>query len=38
MANDKTKTNARDGSRLAGDEPYEVEYFAQEHGLSEHQA
>lgn len=38
MSDDKIKTDARDRSRVAGDEPYEVEYFAQKHGLSEHQA
>lgn len=37
MADDKTKTDARNRSKVAG-EPYEVKYFAQKHGLSEHQA
>lgn len=38
MPDDKTKTDARDRSKVAADEPYEVEYFAEKHGLSEHQA
>lgn len=38
MADDKTKQDGRDRSRVSGSEAYEVEYFAQEHGLSEHQA
>ncbi|MGE4404306.1 DUF3606 domain-containing protein [Pseudomonas sp.] len=38
MADDKTKQDGRDRSRVAGDEPYEVEYFAQKHGLNAQQA
>ena len=38
MADDKSKTYGRDRSRVSGSEPYEVEYFAQEHGLSAQQA
>lgn len=38
MADDKTKTDGRDRSRVSGSEPYEVEYFAQKHGLSAEQA
>jgi hypothetical protein len=38
MADDKSKTDGRDRSRVSGSEPYEVEYFAQKHGLSAQQA
>jgi hypothetical protein len=38
MADDKTKQGQQDRSRVAGDEPYEVEYFAAKHGLSQAQA
>ena len=38
MADDKTKQGQQDRSRVAGDEPYEVEYFADKHGLSQAQA
>lgn len=38
MADDKTKQGEQDRSRVAGDEPYEVEYFASKHGLSQDQA
>ncbi|VWX49891.1 DUF3606 domain-containing protein [Novosphingobium sp. 9U] len=38
MVDDKTKPDGRDRSRVAADEPYEVEYFASKHGLSQHQA
>jgi hypothetical protein len=38
MSDDKTKTNNRDRSRVAGGEPYEVEYFANKHGISMEQA
>ncbi|MEH6721305.1 MAG: DUF3606 domain-containing protein [Aurantimonas endophytica] len=34
MADDKTKTDGRDRSKVSGSEPYEVSYFAQKHGLS----
>lgn len=38
MADDKSKTDNRDRSRVAGGEPYEVEYFAGKHGISMEQA
>jgi len=34
MSDDKTEQGAQDRSRVAGDEPYEVEYFASKHGLT----
>lgn len=38
MADDRTKTDGRDRSRVSGSEPYEIEYFAKKHGLSAEQA
>lgn len=38
MSDDKTKQGQQDRSRVAGDEPYEVAYFASKHGLSQEQA
>ena len=38
MADDKTKMDKRDRSRVAGDENYEVQFFAQEAGISLEQA
>jgi hypothetical protein len=38
MADDKTKTGASDRRQVAADEPYEVEYFARKHGISQLQA
>jgi hypothetical protein len=38
MSDDKTKQGQQDRSRVAGDEPYEVEYFASRHGLTQAQA
>jgi hypothetical protein len=38
MADDKTKQGGQDRNRVAGNEPYEVEYFASKHGLSQAQA
>jgi hypothetical protein len=38
MADDKSKTDGRDRSRVSGSEQYEVEYFAEKHGLSAEQA
>ncbi len=38
MADDKAKQGQQDRSRVAGDEAYEVEYFASKHGLSQEQA
>jgi hypothetical protein len=34
MADDKTKVGNQDRSRVAGGEGYEVEYFAQKHGIT----
>lgn len=38
MADDPTKQDNRDRSRVAGDEDYEVRYFAEEHGITIEQA
>lgn len=38
MSDDKSKQGQQDRSRVAGDEPYEVEYFASRHGLSQAEA
>lgn len=38
MADNKDKQDGRDRSRVAGDEPYEVEYFAQKTGITMAQA
>ncbi|MCP8938507.1 DUF3606 domain-containing protein [Alsobacter sp. SYSU M60028] len=38
MADDKSKRGARDRATVAGDEPYEVGYFARKHGISRDQA
>ena len=38
MADDKSKQGMRDRSRVAGDEDYEIRYFAQEAGISIEQA
>ena len=38
MSDDKTKQDGRDRSRVAGNEEYEVRYFAERHGLSQQQA
>jgi len=38
MADDKTKTDYRDRSRVAGEEDYEVRDFADEAGISVEQA
>jgi hypothetical protein len=38
MADDKTKTGKPDRSRVAGDEGYEVGYFARKHGITTEQA
>ena len=38
MADDKSKTDGRDRSRVSESEPYGIEYFAQKHGLSAQQA
>ena len=38
MADDKTKQDGRDRSGVAGEEPYEVAYLAQKHGISREKA
>jgi glycerol-3-phosphate dehydrogenase len=38
MADDKSKKNKRDRSRVAGGEDYEVQYLAEQTGLSADQA
>ena len=34
MADNKSSQDGRDRSRVAGDQPYEVQYFAEKHGIS----
>ncbi|MDP1598526.1 DUF3606 domain-containing protein [Phenylobacterium sp.] len=34
MADDKNNRGEPDRSRVSGEEPYEVKYFAEKHGLS----
>ena len=38
MADNKTKRDGRDRSQVAGNEGYEVSYFARKHGISAQQA
>jgi len=38
MADDKTQTDVRDRRRVASLQDYEVQFFAQEHGISIEQA
>ena len=38
MTDDKSNRGARDRSRVAGGETYEVDYFARKHGISREQA
>jgi hypothetical protein len=38
MADDKTKVGGADRRTVAGEEAYEVEYFAGKHGLTAEQA
>jgi hypothetical protein len=38
MSDDKSNHGAGDRSRVAGGEAYEVEYFAQKHGITPEQA
>jgi hypothetical protein len=38
MADDKSNVGEPDRSRVSGDEPYEVSYFAHKHGISAEQA
>jgi hypothetical protein len=33
MADDKNNVGGQDRSRVSASEPYEVEYFAQKHGI-----
>jgi hypothetical protein len=34
MSDNKQNVGGQDRSRVAGDEPYEVDYFAQKHGIT----
>jgi len=34
MSDNKSSQDGRDRSRVAGDQPYEVQYFAEKHGIS----
>lgn len=34
MSDDKGQTGGADRGRVAGNEPYEVEYFARKHGIT----
>ncbi len=38
MSDDKSKRGSADRAKVAGGEPYEVEYFARKHGISQAQA
>ncbi len=38
MADDKTKIGGSDRAKVAGNEDYEVGYFAERHGISREQA
>jgi hypothetical protein len=38
MADDKTKTGGDDRRQVAGGETYEVDYFAEKHGITRDQA
>jgi hypothetical protein len=38
MSDNKTDRNGRDRATVSGDEPYEVRYFADKHGLTTQQA
>ena len=38
MPDDKSKTGGQDRSRVAGEQDYEVRYFAERHGISIEQA
>ena len=38
MADNKTKTDQRDRSRVAGEQDYEVQYLAEQTGISAEQA
>ena len=38
MADDTNNRGGQDRARVAGDEPYEVRYFADKHGISQDEA
>lgn len=38
MADDKTDIGGQDSARIAADQPYEVAYFAQKHGIAQAKA
>ena len=38
MSDDKSKVGAQDRARVAGEERYELDYFAKKHGLTKEQA
>jgi hypothetical protein len=38
MSDDKSKVGRQDRSRVSAEEPYEVEYFARKHGISQQEA
>ena len=38
MADDKSKQDGRDDSQVAGDQGYEIGYFADKHGISREKA
>ena len=38
MADDTKQRGAQDRTRVAGDQEYEVRYFAERHGISQEQA
>jgi hypothetical protein len=38
MADDQNNVGGQDRSRVSASEPYEVEYFAKKHGISQQQA
>ena len=38
MADDKTKKGGPDRKRVAGEQPYEVGYFARKHGITSEEA
>lgn len=38
MADDKSNVGGQDRSRVSGEQGYELDYFAQKHGISREQA
>ncbi|CAN7606949.1 DUF3606 domain-containing protein [Phenylobacterium sp. LjRoot164] len=38
MSDDKTRRGEPDSSRVSGEEPYELQYFANKHGITTEQA